>query len=363
MIAPHPEVADILIDHSLLDVEAVVDGDFVATDASRRNRNTRVTRRDGTGFFVKQVRVLDPQATESLLREARVYWLAYNDADFAELRVLVPRYLGYDDARRALVMELLPDVTTLAGLIQRGMALESAVLAELGSALARCHGKVGKRMLAAGATSIFPRAVPWILSVHHMDSTRLSPPSGGCAQVIQLLHAGPDFHRALDLTREQWRVDAFIHGDIKWDNFALEPAGQTRGLRILDWELADFGDAAWDVGAILQAFVAQWVSMIPQDSLPAEQIARWAPMYMQPFLASLGAFWNAYTRTMGLDTPGVLSLLESATRYAGARLVLAAYEIMYASPHITPGARHLMTAGLHLMATPKEAAGSWFPLV
>ena len=70
MIAPHPEVADILIDHSLLDVEAVVDGDFVATDASRRNRNTRVTRRDGTGFFVKQVRVLDPQATESLLREA-----------------------------------------------------------------------------------------------------------------------------------------------------------------------------------------------------------------------------------------------------------------------------------------------------
>ena len=84
----------------------------------------------------------------------------------------------------------------------------------------------------------------------------------------------PEFHAALDELRGEWRQDALIHGDMKWDNCVMprhdDPARAAEGLKIVDWELADIGDGCWDVGAVFQAYLAHWILTM---RIPAEQVS------------------------------------------------------------------------------------------
>ena len=80
-----------------------------------------------------------------------------------------------------------------------------------------------------------------------------------------------DFEGLLDALGAEWRFDSLIHGDMKWDNVLVYPAGDGLDFRIADWEMADFGDAAWDVGAVLQSFFSTWIMSMPIASgLPPE---------------------------------------------------------------------------------------------
>lgn len=70
-----------------------------------------------------------------------------------------------------------------------------------------------------------------------------------------------------------------------------------------DRELADFGDRAWDLGSVLQAFIADWVMAMPLDGsvygklgLPEHRFEQ-----IQPTLAR---FWEAYRRRAGLPDGG-----------------------------------------------------------
>ena len=75
---------------------------------------------------------------------------------------------------------------------------------------------------------------------------------------MRMLRQSPDFQRALTNCDDEWQQDSLIHGDIKFTNCIVFPqSGGTLGFRIVDWELADWGDAAWDVGGV---FRRTWIS-------------------------------------------------------------------------------------------------------
>ena len=112
-----------------------------------------------------------------------------------------------------------------------------------------------------------------------------------------------------------------MHGDVKWDNCVVYPARPATAaslrLKIVDWELSDIGDPRWDVGALLQAYIAFWVfSMrISTDcrwrSLP--NTAQYPIENMQP---SIRAFWQAYvgaTRTGSRDRRDVARPQHAST--------------------------------------------------
>jgi len=103
-----------LLERGFVDAESVVNGDFLAVDSSRRNRNFKVIRRNHPSYFVKQAQNIDPEAGITLHREATCYWLAGSRPDLAPLRALMPGFRGYDLPRRTLVLELAPGGETLA---------------------------------------------------------------------------------------------------------------------------------------------------------------------------------------------------------------------------------------------------------
>ena len=56
----------------------------------------------------------------------------------------------------------------------------------------------------------------------------------------------------------KWQVKSLIHGDIRFANFILTGSTKTK-IKLIDWEISDFGDPLWDVAGVFQSFLYYWV--------------------------------------------------------------------------------------------------------
>ncbi|MGH7505239.1 MAG: phosphotransferase family protein, partial [Longimicrobiales bacterium] len=326
----------------LLSNDSIVDGDVVVSDASRRNHNLKVTRRTAASFFLNQLQHQEPQAAESFRREASFYWLVLNDPDFAVLRAVAPRVHGYDPAAGVLVLEQFAGSTSLAELQSPGAAPVAPLLAELGGGLAAVHADAGRGICAGGA-SPFPRQPHWILSLHELPVQYLRFESQGTWQLVQAVRSNKEVGRVLTSVRTEWQADTLIHGDLKLDNCLVlpEPAAGGR-VRIIDWELADVGDAAWDVGSVLQAL---WVPPMLRSGEGGE-----------PAFEAACAFWSAYAQRRGYSAEASAAALRRAVRFGAARMVLSAYESMFNQPAMHGYTWQMLTQAVALFDEPAPLA-------
>jgi hypothetical protein len=330
----------------------------VVVDASRRNLNLKIFRSDGESYFLKQLRASDPQSMAALHREAAVYWLAGNDAGLAALAPLLPRLHRFDPTRLLLVLELLHGAESLFERYRRLGRMEEEAARALGRALGAYHG--GAAMPAADSLylSVFTRSPPWILSLPQLSATWFAGLSGANAQLIQIVQHYPEFRAGLDQLRQEWQTSSLIHGDIKWDNCVIGGGDGADGLRLhlVDWELADLGDACWDTGAVLQGFISDWIAamrLAPEAGAPhLAGMPEHAFEDVQPVLA---AFWQAYVDARRIDAAAAVDLLRRSVRYGAARMIQTAYEYMQNAPQISPNAVCLLQASADILRQPDAA--------
>jgi hypothetical protein len=358
ILTPH-NIVYYLLDRGLVTPESVVDGDFLVVEHSSRNRNFKVFRHVSPSYFVKQVKTGEPDALASLQTEATCYWLAQNDADFAPLADLVPQFYGYDPARHVLVMELLPTSENLSEYHRRLGNFPPEMGLLVGKQLGAYQREVGVKLQDSGQKTKFRQQVPWILSVHQLPWHLAPGQSGANAQLLSIVQRYPEFQSRLDTLRSEWKADSLIHGDIKWDNCVVTGQHDPEALptlKIVDWELADVGDACWDVGAIFQAYLSFWIFSMPVsgDMLPTQfvALAQYPLEAMQP---AIHAFWHSYTETRGIEEQDRRALLERSVQHAAARMIQTAYEYMYFAPQISPQVVALLQVSLNILESPGDA--------
>ncbi|MEM7479912.1 MAG: T3SS effector HopA1 family protein [Acidobacteriota bacterium] len=259
-----------------------------ATDVTRRNSNVAlraVSEVDGDaavsyGFFLKKLRVMGEESRRMMEREAAVYRLASRDPACAALGDLLPRFHGFDRASGILLLDLVEDGATLVERQRSGARAARTSAAALGRALALLHGQVDpSTRLDPG---LFPRQVPGIFTAHR-GGPLLDWLSSGQKRLVEEIGKHPLLASILDAAVADWRFDCFTHGDLKWQNALLERSGR---LYLVDWELADVGDAAWDVGSGLQDWIAEAVRR-PGHRLELRAAARayWAAYHTSPAVA------------------------------------------------------------------------------
>jgi len=358
MILSKSNVVHYLVEQCLIPFDSVVDGDLMVADAARRNRNFKVIRRKGQGYFVKQIQTWDAQTVAALGTEAACYRLARSAPDCAALARLVPRDFLYDSQRHVLVTELLAGGETLSDHHRRlnAFPLEPARL--LGELFGRLH-RDGSSIAGRPETAAFMRQVPWILSAHQHGMHLFSALSAANTQLLQIVQGYPEFQRALDELRQEWRADQLIHGDAKWDNCVICPAAPGQGalaLKVVDWELADIGDLRWDLGALLQAYIAFWVlSMRIAGEMPPAQLAETAQYPIESMQPAVRAFWRSYVEARGLAAEAARALLTTSLKFGAARMIQTAYEYMQFSPQISPNALCLLQVSFNILKEPSEA--------
>src|SRR5262249_9071087 len=143
-----------------------------------------------------------------------------------------------------------------------------------------------------------------------------------------------------------------IHGDMKFDNVVVR-AGEQR-MHVVDWELADIGDSAWDVASILQAYLTWWIATLQR--VPAEGPSDAAQYPLEAIQPASHAFWDAYISSRRLRARDADAGLERAVSYAGARMLQTVYESLAWAPALTQQAVWQVQACINILKEPRAAA-------
>lgn len=359
MILSKSNVVHYLAAQGLLALESVVDGDLIVADATARNRNFKVIRRREQGYFVKQIRIWNPQSIAVLGVEAVCYKLARSAPELAALADLAPRDCLHDTQRHVLVTELLPDGESLADCHRRRNAFPPELARRIGAQFGCLHRDPASALDGRSEAAVFGRQPPWILSAHRQGTNMFGALTGANAQLLKVVQNYPDYQHGLDELRGGWRVERLIHGDVTWDNCVAYRASGNGVLanKVVDWEIADIGDPAWDIGAFLQAYISFWIlSMRMSGDLPPARFAETAQYPIEAMQPSVRAFWNAYIEAMGLEHAAAQALLIRCIKYGAARMIQTSYEVTQYAPQMSPNALCLLQVSFNILKEPQEAA-------
>lgn len=358
MILNRQNLISFLLHAGVLELGDVVDGELAVAPANYRNRTFRVRRGGERGFFVKQYRPEEGHWTprSTLDVEAAVYRLA---AGNERLEAVLPRFVAFDAPHQALVLEMVEGAEPLDEHYLRTRRFDPAVAARLGRSLAACHVELGRELRFGEGGARFDEQVPWILRADELDPHASRDQSAAQARVVALVQGTPELRGPLRELARGWRANGVVHGDMKWANCLLVPAreGAEPEVRIVDWEMASAGNLAWDVGGVLQSYLAAWVhSMRPAPGASPAEAAATAELSIDAMRPSLRAFADAYVEAVDVRPAAGRALVRRAVQYAGARLAQTAFEAMDRRERVSGQAVMVLQLCANLMERPDQAA-------
>ncbi|MBI4363916.1 MAG: aminoglycoside phosphotransferase family protein [Candidatus Latescibacteria bacterium] len=347
-----------LLKTALLEADSIVSSDLAVVDVSGRNRNYKVVRKRGNSYLVKQS--IGDGAKTTVAREAAAYRFLKTVHGARKLAPYLPRYLRYDSERRVLVLGLLRDGENLSEYHARRGRLSSSAAAAMGKALGTLHHLTKDSRARSVLVGEFTSRPPWVLGIHKPDLGWIRRASAANVALVRIIQQYPEFCAHLDRLRSDWHPECLIHGDLKSANciVAKRPnKSRACSLKIVDWELACFGDPSWDVGSVFSDYLALWLLSVPiTGDLPPERFLELTRCPLELMRPAVLSFWSAYVRHGDLDSARKRSLLVRSVESAGARLVQTAYETMQRSARINGNTVYLLQLSWNMMSRPEEAA-------
>ena len=348
-----------LLERALIGVADIVDGRLAVVDAARRNRNLRVTREHGRGYLIKQPAEGDRGHASTVEIEAMFYRFCSRDAGAAALRPFVPAFVDYVEPG-ILVVELLDRALPLSTWYAPGVEAElrTCAAAQLGDALACLHTTVSPTNLQRQMPATFCGDAPWVLSLHRPRPAVLERISAANVQTIKILQGHRAAAAALDRLRLSWSGTAVVHNDVKGDNVLVWPVDGVPpcAVRLVDWELVQCGDPAWDVGGVFTDMWMHWISVVPFSAgRKPEDVLDSANQQLSSFFPAARAFWSAYRRRALQDRDEWAPFLQRAVQMAAARLVQTAYELAQEAATLPNASVAMLQVAVNVLDDPDTA--------
>jgi aminoglycoside phosphotransferase (APT) family kinase protein len=229
---------------------------------------------------------------------------------------VLPKALLIDERRGVLVLAAAPPDHVGSALLSAGWRPEPQVAAALGRSLAEVHEGT--------------RGVP---VPHEVSSGVLGLPDVGAA-VLGLDRArglaatvgrDPVLAPVLQRAARSWAPSCLVHGDVKWDNCLVHRDTTPPTVQLVDWELAGWGDPAWDLAAAL----AQGSALALDEPAAADEghaalVSGYASVAGRGVPARAARFWPGRVVHLALECAEVGAddaagqLLEAARELAAA---------------------------------------------
>ncbi len=314
---------------------------------SRRERVWVAHIADGPSLVVKVAS--DADGRRRLAHEAAVHDRLRRIEHFHES--FVPALTCYDASRGLLVLDYV-DGTSLAETTTNRRDNDDAPATELGRALARLH-QVGIDPLDP---DLFADHPPWVVSVHRPNLDWYTRSSEASLRMRAIIQQHPALGNALDALRDDWSANAIIHADLKLEHVLVNRIAGTRTPRIsiIDWEMAQLGDAAWDIGSIFAGYLLRWLRTIPLVSgVPHGELTNLATVPIQRVQAAMTTFWRGYLASATLHADSPRQLLHRATRSAAAMMIQREEEYLQSAASTSSRTRLILQVSNNILADPE----------
>lgn len=356
MILTLQNIAFYLLDKGLLKSETLVEGEWTVRNMSARNLNFATNvEYPHHRYLIKQVRAMDAEKTETLRIEATVYWLANNDPLFSALKKFLPRYHNFDVMSHTLITELLPNVENLHTYFSKIRRISTTIAHSMADILASYQGSLKDNMKDSPSFNLFKQHKPWVFT-WVKQAALYENMQGAEKQMLSLVTHNKEFVKLIQEAEMLWSADSLIHGDIKFNNFLINTDyanGQNLDLRLVDWELADIGDPMWDVAAIFNTFLSQWVlEQTPQYLAPQQAFM---PLQLSDIQPLMHLFWETYTQKIQLVGEYKNTAIQKAVKFLAIKLIHTCFEAIQQYETMPPNSARLLQMSLNILRNPEKA--------
>jgi hypothetical protein len=336
----------------------VVDGQFCVIEAGQHNRNFKVMLGTQSGLFIKQIQVVDKFSQTSLLKESQCYLWAQNYPDWAQT---IPVLIDYDPNRHSLILELICDSQNLREYYNQKNVFPENLARLLAQSLSSFHYLHFDPQEVDLAIPHLEKKVPWIFTYYKKSYFPSESLSKGAIQFAEVLRGMPQLTSHLDRIFLTWRLETLIHSDIKWDNCLVFHNAGVAELKIIDWELIDFGDERWDVGAVFQAYLSHWIMRCYRDRTQLrEQLVQATITQMPTMFASIKTFWVCYCDGIKLLETGRSEHLLRCLEFGAIRMLGTAFESLHGTAEVSQHVYALIELSHRILDDPAQAAIAMF---
>jgi hypothetical protein len=264
----------------------------------------------------------------------------------------VGRLLGKPSASLGIATEKRSPIDLLNAKEQFG-EIPLDVARQAGRFVAQFDSECGRELARSLDPVLCTGEPPWILS-YHLDQGDgwLSPAN---TELLRILKSDPVVTAALDEIRTAWRTDSLMHTDLKWNNVLAVPGknGQWE-CRVVDWEMVNRGDPAWDAATMLQSWWWHWVlSTPPHEITTLDAFIDRRRGAFEESRPSLEAFWSGCIEEVSPDAAH--DWLERCAHLGAARLLQTAYEQLQTESVISDSVRLLIDLSRRFLTEPESA--------
>lgn len=339
-----------LTNKGFLDMNDLMDGEFLLTQSQSRNSIFQVLRGKKTGLFVKQLVSMDSQNIYLMQKDATVHYMIHKLDIFKNVKPFVPEYFGYDPKTQVLVTEYFSDAQNLVewSEVRKEVSVDQAL--EIASILSSFHFDLTEAISTNPSLQFFNRDLPWMFNIFNM-------PNNQTDVLFKAIEEDEYLSTQLEEIKQNWSGNSLFHGDIKLVNFIVVMEDGKEKVKVIDWEIANIGDPLWDVAGLLQSYLFFWITKLIAGPNGFQLIPGQEYLNASNRNTVTNSFWNAYVEKLGWTKEEEEKAKIKTVKYVAVRLLQSAKELTQLNPNqLSPTAILILQITKSILQSPEAAA-------
>jgi Phosphotransferase enzyme family len=298
-----------------------------------KNFNILINFLDGRHLLIKQELHDERGKTRAEFQLAwRMQELIAHFPDFRDkINIFLPNLLHFDVDRSILIVEYLDTHCDLYRYYATEDIFPIEIAQSIGKVLATLHSQTFDRseyrqFITAQSNSRITN--PAMDLVHRLsritpDVFWVIPPD--CLQFFKLYQRFPSLSQAIFDLSKAITPSCLVHNDLKINNILLDLQWDIPGstvIKLIDWERANWGDPAFDLGCMLGSYLEIWLENLAIDNaFNINESLQLNPTPLELLQPSLFSLIQAYLSGFPAITIARPDYLDRVIQFAGLSLI------------------------------------------